>query len=197
VDSHICVLGKLTCVMTAIVAAAPVNSVKQMVADKMLQTLEQFGIDVFRLENRTFGFMSTSDFSAVATGALVPVAHWNALDVVERLVDRPEIKLMRLVLDESDDMITSTTDEPSERTNKEAHIRRLVSHPKVNCVVSVSATQLGWLVFLDANNMRVKPALSPSSEDLQRVVYRGLDALEQLHAGDAVVTIPPESRVGY
>lgn len=180
-------------VATVGIVSATVAAVNQMVRDKLPPTLAAFGMSTLRLDERRASRLSVAEFGQIASGQLCPIAHWNAIDCVEELVEQQEIKAVHLILDESDDMITNLAAD-HRCTQREAGIRRLINNPKVICVVSVSATTLGFLAFLNSRGIRATSRVLPTSAQLDRIGYRGLDALDQLQGADGnAIVIPPTS----
>jgi hypothetical protein len=182
-------VGKLKKGPTVIVVAASVSSVDQMTNEKMPDLVRDFGVDVVRLTPKVLRDMDEETSADIVTGRKAVVAHWNALELVEELIDDLVITEMNLVLDESDDLITNV--EGEDRTAKEASLARIFETGAVDAVTSLSATQLGWLRFVVANGIKVDSYLTPDAAALRKLKYRGLEGIEILKgANNACVWIP-------
>lgn len=182
-------VGKLKKGPTVIVVAASVSSVNQMAKDKMPDIVGDFGVDVVRLTAKVLHDMDEEMSADIVTGRKAVIAHWNALELVEELIEDLVITEMNLVLDESDDLITNV--EGEDRTAKEASLARIFETGAVDAVTSLSATQLGWLRFVVANGIKVDSYLTPDAAALRKLKYRGLEGIEILKvANNAPVWIP-------
>lgn len=186
-------LMKMTCV---VVVAASVSSVNQMAKDKMPDILDDFGLDVVRLDAKFIRTMTPAQKADVVTGKLTVVAHWNALELVEDLFETLELRKANVVLDESDELITNVAEDPGEpviQTRKEAALARVMDLGAVHSVTSLSATQLGWLRFVISRGQKIDTYLTPRPEVLKRLKYRGVDAIKPLTGGDGAPVWIPDS----
>lgn len=187
-------LMKIPCV---IVVAASVSSVNQMAKDKMPDILDDFGLDVVRLDNKFLRSMTAPQKADVTTGKLTVITHWNALELVEELLEILQLRKANLVLDESDELITNISEEggPSTQTRKEASLARIMDLGTVHSTTSLSATQLGWLRFMVSRGKKINAYLTVAPGVLKKLKYRGLDAIEPLVAPDGgPIWIPDSSQ---
>jgi hypothetical protein len=186
-------LMKMTCV---IVVAASVSSVNQMAKDKMPDILDDFGLDVVRLDAKFIRTMTPAQKADVVTGKLTVIAHWNALELVEELFETLGLRKANVVLDESDELITNVAEdsaEPPIQTRKEGALARVMDLGSVHSVTSLSATQLGWLRFVISRGQKIDSYLTAKPEVLKKLKYRGLDAIQPLVGADGEPIWIPDS----
>ena len=193
VDALVMAMSRLMKVACIVVVAAPADGVRAMAREKLPEVLRDFGVKTRLLDAKFIRELTPETAAAIGRGDESVVALWNKLDLVQQLVCRPEIGSVVLVLDESDELITSVIGE--KRSKKQRELAELMRSPKLRSVVSVSATQLGWLRFMVSEGLRVDAYIGCTPEDLARVGYRGLDAIKPLVGPDGrQVWIPAAPR---
>ena len=205
------VVDKLASWGTLHLMAAPLHAVKQAVTTKTPAVLAMFGISTFRAENKSWLSNMDQWLEQIGSGECVPVFHWNALGLVETILDKEELTEVTLVVDEPDEFITNVlgtvdaaaagdADEAAvrvparEHTKREQQLRRILQHKKVRCIISTTATPLPWYRFMQVEQMPLAGVLSPAPEALACIGYRGSDMIQPLLEAGAPVYIPPKPR---
>ena len=174
-------LGALSRRTTVTVVSAPVNSVQQMVSDKMADAVAAFGAIAYQVDNNR---PSNSEMDSISVGARAPVAHWNRLQAVLDLVDDAKIISFVLNLDEVDDMFANLDESSRDAcTQRERLLRTLVRHSKCVGIVAISATHTGTLRAFEAAGIRFTSRLTPTPDRLAAVGYRGHKAFTPLLDG--------------
>ena len=162
-----------------------------MTKSKVPSICEAFGVEVFRLNAESLRKISDPTIKRIARGEVCPLAHWCGLEAVEDLLEDEDIGPVRIVLDESDELITNLTDD-CKHTRREGSIRRLQQHCKVIGIISLTATQLGWVALVEKIGVVPDSRVDAQPEALRRVRYRGFEALKQLTVQGECVVIPEE-----
>lgn len=159
----------------------------QMVEDKIPAIIQNLGFRVARLDTKFLESISTDDIDDIHTGRLALIGHWNALEHVKILMERLELKDVLYILDEADDLITNKD------TDKETFLSEIMASGRLHATISVSATQLGWLRFIQQNGFPLDNYVACKPRDLKRLKYRGLEKIDVLKdaSGDPI-WIPEE-----
>jgi hypothetical protein len=158
-----------------------------MVREKMPDTVNKLGFRVARLDAAFIESMTPLDADDIRAGRLQLVGHWNALAHAKSLMEELDLKGVILVLDEADDLITNKD------TVKETYLREIMAGGRLHSTISVSATQLGWIMFTQQFKFPIHKYITCTHDDLVRLQYRGIDRIVILKdaAGDPV-WIPEE-----